>query len=156
MLLDPKGDGQEVMLSAFQSREFGFGFDISKEEMDEVNFTRRGKENKDKDAAKKRGNAEKHPLMTSPFVVEFEFGIVNEGYWCYRRMVLQMEDCLDVLDTLYPQFDVLLLFDHSCGHDKQQSDGLNVENMTKNYAGKQSFLRPTLIKEERGYFGPYE
>jgi hypothetical protein len=156
MPLDPKGDGQGVMLRAFQSGEFGFGFDLSKEEVDEVNFTRRGKEYKDKDAAKKiRGNAEKHPLTTSPFVVEFEFGIANEGYWCYERMVLQMEDCFDVLDTLYPQFDVLL-FDHSCGHDKQQSNGLNVENMEKNYAGKQSFLRPTLIKEERGYLGPYE
>jgi hypothetical protein len=69
--------------------------------------------------------------VTSLFVVEFEFGIANEGYWCYERMVLQMEDYLDVLDTLYSQFDVLLLFDHSCGHDKQQSNGLNVENMAK-------------------------
>ncbi len=28
--------------------------------------------------------------------------------------------------------------------------------MAKNYAGKQSFIRPTLIKEERGYLGPYK
>ncbi len=73
-----QGDGQGVMLSAFQSREFGFGSDLSKEELDEVNFTRRGKEYKDKDAAKKiRGNAEKHPLMILPFIVEFEFGITK-------------------------------------------------------------------------------
>ena len=39
--LDPKGDGQGVMLSAFQLRKIGFGFDLSKE-LDAANFTRRG------------------------------------------------------------------------------------------------------------------
>ncbi len=47
-----------------------------------------------------RGNAEKHPLTASPFIVEFEFGIENEGYWCYVQMVTQMDDCLDILHTL--------------------------------------------------------
>jgi hypothetical protein len=42
-------------------------------------------------------------------------------------MVLQLEDCIDVLKVLYPQFDFLFLFDHSCGHDRQKEDGLNVE-----------------------------
>jgi len=45
-------------------------------------------------------------------------------------MVLQLEDCVDVLKYLYPQYDFLLLFDHSCSHDKQREDGLNVENTT--------------------------
>ncbi len=89
--------------------------------------------------------------MTSPFVVEFEFGIVDEGYWCYERMVLQMEvlqmeDCLDVLHTLCPQFDVLLLFDHSCGHNKQQCDGLNVENMAKKLCRKAELFKTYLNK----------
>jgi hypothetical protein len=44
-------------------------------------------------------------------------------------MVLQMEDCLDVMRVLYPEYKVLLLFDHSCGHDWQREDGLNVDNM---------------------------
>jgi hypothetical protein len=48
-------------------------------------------------------------------------------------MVLQMEDCIDVLKVLYPSYDVLLLFDHSCGHDRQRDDGLNVENMSKGW-----------------------
>jgi hypothetical protein len=45
-------------------------------------------------------------------------------------MVLQMEDCLDVMRVLYPEYKVLLLFDHSCGHEWQREDGLNVENKT--------------------------
>ena len=70
-------------------------------------------------------------------------------------MVLQMEDCIDVLQVLQPDADFLLLFDHSCGHDRQREDGLNVENMSKGYGGKQSKLRPSLIKQVDGYLGPF-
>ena len=56
-------------------------------------------------------------------------------------MVLQLKDCVDVLKVLYPQFDFLFLFDHSCGHDRQKEDGLNVERMTKSYGGAQKRLR---------------
>jgi len=91
-----------------------------------------------------------------PFVVEFEFGINSEGYWCYDRMVLQLEDCVDVLKNVYPEFDFLFLFDHSCGHDKQRPDGLNAENMAKYYGGKQSFIRPSIITQEKGYLGLYQ
>jgi len=38
-------------------------------------------------------------------------------------MALQLEDCVDVLKVLYPQFDFLFLFDHSCWHDHQKEDG---------------------------------
>ena len=70
-------------------------------------------------------------------------------------MVLQMEDCVDVMRFLYPDVDILLLFGHSCGHDRQREDGLNVENMSKGYGGKQSRLHPSLIKQVDGYPGPY-
>jgi hypothetical protein len=66
-----------------------------------------------------------------------------------------MEDCIDVVNLLYQQYDVLFLFDHSCGHDRQHKDGLNVENMSKSYGGKQSILRTSLIKQERGYLGRF-
>ena len=49
----------------------------------------------------------------------------------------------------------LFLFDHSCGHDKQREDGLNVENITKAFGGKQAHLHDTLIKECDGYLGPF-
>ena len=104
--LVPKDDGQGVMLSAFQSREFGFGLELSKEHLEEVNYMRRGKKYQDEEAAKKiRGKSDKNPLESSPFIVVFDYGEANEAYWCYERMVLQMEDCADVLRTLYPQGD---------------------------------------------------
>jgi len=71
-------------------------------------------------------------------VFEFDYGASNKGYWNYDRMVLQLKDCVDVLKCLYPQYDFLFLFDHSCGHDKHQPNGLNAENMLKNYGGGNS------------------
>ncbi len=62
---------------------------------------------------------------------------------------------MDCLKVLFPQFQYLFLFDHSCGHDRQREDGLNVENMSKNFGDKQSFMHNTLIKESHGYLGPY-
>ncbi len=44
----------------------------------------------------------KKQLISSPFIVEFEYGANLEGYWSYDHMVLQMEDCIDVLKLLYP------------------------------------------------------
>jgi hypothetical protein len=70
-------------------------------------------------------------------------------------MVLQMEDCVYVMRFLYPDVDILLIFDHSCDHDRQQEDGLKVENMSKGYGGKQSRLHPSLVKQVDGYPGPY-
>jgi hypothetical protein len=48
-------------------------------------------------------------------------------------MVIQMEDCLDVMRMLNPEVDVLLLFDHPCDHDQEREDGLNVENISNSF-----------------------
>jgi hypothetical protein len=37
-------------------------------------------------------------------------------------MVLQLEDCVDIVNVKHPQYNFLLLFDHSCGHNRQQED----------------------------------
>jgi hypothetical protein len=47
----PKTDGLSLMLSAFQSRETGFGVHISRAQLDEINDTRRGQNYVDVDAA---------------------------------------------------------------------------------------------------------
>ena len=84
----------------------------------------------------------------NPFVGEFEYGALNDCYWNYEHMVLQLKD----LKYMYPKYDFLFLFDHSCGHNKQREDGLNIENMSKSYGGKQkSLCWPILIKEECRY-----
>jgi hypothetical protein len=155
-VLVPKDDGQGLMISAFQSREFGFGLEISEEDLKKVNEARVGQKYLDEAAANaKRGTVEKKELKNSPFIIEFEYGANNEGYWSYDHMVLQLEDCVDCLNVLAPDFDILFLFDHSCGHDRQREDGLNVENMSKSFGGKQAYLRNSLIKEVDGYLGPY-
>jgi hypothetical protein len=55
-------------------------------------------------------------------------------------MVLQLDDCDDVVKVFWSQYDCLFLLGHSCGHVKQRIDGLNAENMLKDYGGKQSKL----------------
>ena len=153
--LVPKDEGQGIMISALQSREFGFGLPLTEEQLKVVNDARVGEHYKDAEAAKKyKGGTLKGKLHTSPFIVEFEYGASNEGYWNYERMVLQLEDCIDVVKILWPQYDYLFLFDHSCGHDKQRADGLNAENMLRGYGGKQALLRDTTIEQEEGCLGP--
>ncbi len=83
-VLVAKDDGQGVMISAFQSRELGFGMALTKEQLDDVIFLRRGKKIIDEEAAKKcRGKAQKADLLCSPFVFEFDYGASNEVYWNY-------------------------------------------------------------------------
>jgi len=44
-------------------------------------------------------------------------------------MCLQFEDCVDCIQALYPQFETVWMFDHSCGHDRGREDGLIAANM---------------------------
>jgi hypothetical protein len=117
--LVPKDDGQGVMISAIQSLEFGFGMQICKEDLKKINEKRKGEKYVDESAAMaKRGTAEKRELRSSPFILEFDYVANNDGYWSYDHMVLQVEDYMDCLKVLAPQFDYFFLFDHTCGHDK--------------------------------------
>jgi len=52
-------------------------------------------------------------------------------------MVLQLENFVDILQHIFPQYDYMFLFDHSSGHDKKREDGLNVIKMTKSFGGTQ-------------------
>jgi len=120
----PKTTGSGIMVSAFQSREFGFGLNIEEEDC-------------------------------SPFVRYFEFGANNDGYWNYSHMVIQFEDCVDCLQYMYPNFDYCFFFDHSSGHSKKRTDGLDASNMRKGFGGKQGTMYPTMIPKKEGYLGPY-
>ncbi len=150
-------DGQGVMISALQSREFGFGANLTDEQLEQVNRERRGEKYKDEEAAiSKLRSAKKKDLPCSPFIKKIEYSTNNEGYWCYEWMVIQFEDCMDCLMVLYPQYDYVFLFNHSCGHDKQWEDGLNVQKMGKSYGGKQPAMRDTVISKKDGYLGPFQ
>ena len=98
--LIPKDEGLGVMISAICSREFGFGFELTPEQLLLVNAARDGKKYSDEEAAKAvNGNPNKLALTKSPFVIEFEYGQDNQGYWDYNQMVTQLEDCVDDVDS---------------------------------------------------------
>jgi hypothetical protein len=97
---------------------------------------------------------QKKILTTSPFVQSFEYGNSNEEYWSYECMVLQLEDCIDCLQVLFPSYEYLFLFDHSNGHDRMQPEGLNTKRINKNFGGKQPMMRPSKLTNKH-CFGPY-
>jgi hypothetical protein len=153
--ITPKDEGMGMMISAFVSREVGFGLKLCQEQLQKVNLARRGTKHSDEAAAKETrgGNANKQPLAESPFVVEFECGANNQGCWRHDQMVLQFEDCIDIVNTLWPEFDYVFLFDHSCGHDRQRPDGLTVTGFNKGLGGAQPRMRDTRIREDNSDIG---
>ena len=153
----PKDEGQGIMMSSFVSRDYGFNFTLMDDQLASVNRMRRGQTYKDVEAAiLKRGNADKQDLDCSPFSRKLDYGNSRDGYWSYEDMVLQLEDCVDVLRSINGnKFDYCFLFDHSNGHDRLRPDGLNVNRISKYYGGKQPMMRDTTIKDET-YLGPYD
>ena len=123
-------------LKAF-CREFGFGLELTQEQLDEVNHRRSYPPHHkyiDPTAAMEvYSNSIKQPLTKSPFVFYFEYGNNLEGYWNYDRMVLQLEDCVDCLMTLFPHFDFIFTFDHISGHAKKRVGGLDAPSMNKSF-----------------------
>jgi hypothetical protein len=68
-------------------------------------------------------------------------------------MSIQFEDCVDCLKVVYPHFDFAFLFDHSQGHAKKLSNGLDAHSMNKSYGGAQPNMRESIMKQHDGYFG---
>jgi hypothetical protein len=97
----------------------------------------------------------KKTLAKIPFVFEFEYGASDKGYWAYEHMVLQLEDCVDCLTVLFPDYEFLFLLDLSCVHDRQWEDSLNMGNMNMSCSGNKPKMQETKIEQERGYLGPY-
>ena len=155
--LIPKDEGIGVMISAFQSREFGFGYrTLLPSELKEINKRRVGKSYLDVDAARKiLGSHIKKPLKENPFCVFFDYGKNKEGYWTYDHFILQCEDVLDILEYLHPSFDFTYCVDNSCGHDRQQVDGLNAYQMGVKWGGKQRSMHSSKMLEEKGYLGQF-
>ena len=68
-------------------------------------------------------------------------------------MVLQMDDCIQVLNHLYPQFEYVFLFDHSNGHDRMKPNGLNINKIRICHGGKQPCMRNSTLSQNK--FGPF-
>ena len=63
-------------------------------------------------------------------------------------------DVTDVLEALYPGYQLMIEVDHSAGYAKYRGDGLHVGNMNVSFGGKQRALRDTIMVER--CFGPGE
>ena len=51
----------------------------------------------------------------NPFFREFGNGASVEGNWNYDRMVLKLEESVNILKDLNPGIDIIFLFDNSYG-----------------------------------------
>ena len=54
---------------------------------------------------------------------------------------------MDILNILYPlyKYQVMILFDHSCGNYCQRLDGLNINAMNKEYVNGQIVIHDMLL-----------
>ena len=154
--LTPKDEGQGLMVSGIVSREYGFNWNLSETQLEQVNDFRKDQEYIDKDAAvAKNGSAKKTILKASPFRRDLVYGANNEGYWTYKNMILQVEDCIDTLKAINGEkYQYLFLFDHSNSHDRAASNALKPEAIRKLFGGKQPAMRNTLINDN-SYIGPH-
>ncbi len=153
----PKSQGATLMVSAFVSREFGFGKEISESDLLIINEARRGQKYKDGSAAIEILKSDiKPPLTESPFVQYLDVGENREGYWNYNHMIIQFEDCVDCLQEIHKGNDFIFLFDHSSGHAKKRVGGLDAAKMNVKHGGMQPRMHPSKIEKEDGYLGPFE
>ena len=152
--LVPKEEGQGVMLSSFCSRELGYGFPLTQDVLEAVNKQCENTHYSDTIAASIRFGTSLKPLLaTSPFVRELDYGNGNDGYWSYEHMVVQIEDCIDVLRHTHPQFYFIFLLDNSNGHDRLQPDRLSITKINIRHAGKQPRMRSSKLTHQE--FGPF-
>ena len=153
--LIPKDEVQGLMLSSFVSREFGYSMNLNADQLGRINAFRVGKAYSDELAAEtKNGSKLKKDLTESPFVRMLEYGANVGGYWTYDSMVLQLEDCIDVMKVMYPQFDYVFLSDHSNGHDQMKPDRLSENKVRKNFGGTQPIMRDSKLTQMEN-LGPY-
>ncbi len=83
-------------------------------------------------------------------------GANNEGYWTYNHMSVQFEGCIDCIKVLYPQFNFLFLFNHSQGHAKKLTNGLDAYTMNRGHGEAQPRMRESTIKDHDGYLGMHQ
>ena len=160
--LDPKTVGEGYMISAFKSRDLGFGHrPFTNEEIIRINLHRQGKCYVDTEAAMELlGSVAKddHPMQLggSPFVRYLQIGKNKEGYWSSAHMAVQFEDVIDCCLALYGDtFDFLFIFDHSCGHDRRPTGALDAKALNVGFGGSQPSLKESNIVCFQGYLGEH-
>ena len=66
-------------------------------------------------------------------------------------MIAHTSEFIDFLESKYPQFQFLFVFDWRSGHAKYPEDAPNVHTMGGNFGGKQPIFCPAQIMEDYSY-----
>jgi hypothetical protein len=152
--LFPKLLGEGLMISAFVSRDSGFGMPVSLAQLDSINRLRFGTEYIDKSAALSiHLTTRKASLKESPFVQSLLIGATKGGYWNSSHMAIQLEDAADCLRILRPGYEFVFLFDHSQGHARKKDGALDASSMSRSYGGVQPKIQSSQITD--GCLGPF-
>ena len=114
--IQPKGVEKILMLSGFQARESGLGLGciLTNDVRSTVNDTRKGQTYKaENNAMLVYKSVLKKYITDDPLLRYFRAGMIREGCWNNSHIKLQLEDCVDFLEYLFPSFDFVFLFDQS-------------------------------------------
>ena len=155
----PKSDGYSLMMSAFCSRCFGLGLNVTEQQLEEINDRRSNGATANYisvDAAMEiYGTTKKKPITDAHTLIQYIMvGINADGYWNNNYMVLQIEDAIDVTSVVYPHCDVMFLMDQSSGHGKAAKGSIEVSKLNKFWGGSTNAVREmkdTIIKEVGTY-----
>ena len=159
-LIVPKDEGYGIIISAFQSREFVFGYPLTVPYIQTINeYHALHPKYVNADASTTilgYNHKEPNKMGIHNFCQEFEYGTSAKVYWTYERTVLQIEYRTNKLKALYPGIYFIFLFDHPRGHERGGENRLNAMRMNSGYGGAQKEMHQTKIKQEVGYLGLHE
>jgi hypothetical protein len=153
--LMPKSVGEIYMACGFTSREFrlGLGLQLRLAVYNEINGSHQ--QNKPyvlmgiSELVKGLPIKIEFKESLDPSLAFFRTGAQHEGYWNSSHAKLQLEDVVDALLMMFPQFDLVFLFDQWFGHTKMRIDSLHIGNMDVSHGGSDGMMHDTIIREVR-------
>ena len=123
----PNIEGRGLMLSLIKYCEFGFGFGfrhVTDDQLRAINNRRCSSRNyvDHSVSIKVNGDIEnkmfQYEDIFKSFVRGFEYVAKKYVYWSYEHLIIQLEDCINVMKGIYGNdFILKFMVDHSCGHD---------------------------------------
>jgi len=101
------------MVSVIMTREFGFNFGLTNNELNENTAK-----------AVFEGKTMKPKLLSNPWYRDFEYGKSRKGYWDGNHTAVQLEDAVDIFYTLFNEntYELIFELDHSQAHKRFAKD----------------------------------
>ena len=85
----------------------------------------------------------------NPFLRLLEFGANKDGYWNGSHFNIQVENMIDCLEVMYPDFDHIILADQSSGHTRKRIGGCDITKMNTGYGGVQPPITNSVVCVKR-------